>query len=174
MGANRVVHLCDPAFEAADAFGIGMALAAAARKLQADVMVAGNAGDQNGFGLIPAALAHHWNAHILSGVESASWDDAAGELITTTRAGGKRLQLGWKSPVVLTVPAPSVGQNELPATDSMVPIEKLNLADVELKPSHLDYGHDRLASTGPATTRSETLNSIDELVTCWLAPVRHR
>jgi electron transfer flavoprotein alpha/beta subunit len=174
FGASRVVHLCDPAFEAADAFGLGMALAAAIRHLQTDVVFAGNAGDRHGFGLVPAAIAHHWNADVLSGVEEVSWDGSAGELIATTRAGGQRLRLAWKSPVVLTVPALKIGDVELPATSAETPVETLDLAKLELKPNQLDFGYDRLSSTGPATGRSETLNSIDELVTCWLAPVKPR
>jgi electron transfer flavoprotein alpha/beta subunit len=174
LGAPRVVHLCDPVFEAADAFGLGMALAAAVRHLQADFVFAGNAGDKHGFGLVPAAVAHHWNANVLSGVEDVSWDGSAGELVTVTNAGGQRLRLAWKSPVVLTVPALKIGDVELPTTSAESPVETLDLAKLELKPNQLDFGYDRLASTGPATGRSETLNSIDELVTCWLSPVKPR
>lgn len=174
LGAKRVVHLCDPVFEAADAFGLGMALAAAARHLQADVVFAGSAGDKHGFGLVPAALAHHLNAHILSGVEDASWDATTGELIAATRAGGKRLRLAFKPPIILTVPKPVTGDVALSTSNTATAIETLDLAKLELKPNHLDFGYDRLSSTGPATTRSETLNSIDELVTCWLSPVKAR
>lgn len=174
LGARRVVHLCDPVFEVADAFGLGMALAAAVRHLQADVVFAGSAGDTHGFGLVPASLAHHWNAHILSGVEDVAWDDSAHELLATTRAGGKKLRLAFKPPVVLTVPESKMGAIKLATTDASVPVETLSLAQLELKPNHLDFGYDRLSSTGPATRRSEPLGSIHELLNCWLAPVRSR
>ncbi len=174
LGAKRVVHLCDPAFEVADAFGLGMALAAAVRHLHTDVVFAGSAGDKHGFGLVPAALAHHWNAHILSGVEDVSWDASASELMAATRAGGKKLRLAFKPPVVLTVPESKMGAIELASTSTAVSIETLDLAQLDLKPNHLDFGCDRLSSTGPATRRSETMNTIEELVTCWLAPVGPR
>ncbi len=174
LGAKRVVHLCDPALEAADSFGLGMALAAGLRHLQADVAFAGSAGDQQGLGLVPAAMAHHWNANILSGVEEAVWNSPAGELLTATRAGGKRLRLAWKPPVVLTVSAPKTAETELPTASAETPVEALDLAKLELKPNQLDFGYDGLSSTGPATGRSEVLDSIDELLTCWLSPVKPR
>jgi electron transfer flavoprotein alpha/beta subunit len=174
LGPQRVVHLCDPAFEVADAFGLGMALATAIRHLQAHVVFAGSAGDKHGFGLVPAAVAHHWNAHVLSGVEEASWTASTGELMAVTRAGGKKLRLAFMSPVVLAVPAPKLGTIDLATTSTDVPVETMSLAKLDLKPSHLDFGYDRLSSTGPATARSENLNSIDELVSYWLTPVKPR
>lgn len=172
LGAKRVVHLCDPVFEVADAFGLGMALAAAVRHLQTDVVFAGSAGDTHGFGLVPASVAHHWNAHILSGVEDVAWDDSTSELMATTRAGGQKLRLAFKPPVVLTVPESKLGPIKLATSDDPVPVETLTLAQIALKPNHLDFGYDRLSSTGPATRRSEPMGSIHELVDCWLAPIR--
>lgn len=174
LGVQRVVHLCDPVFEVADAFGLGMAMAAAVRRLQTDVVFAGNAGDEHGFGLVPAAVAHHWNAHLLSGVEDVAWDEPAGELTASTRAGGKRLRLAFKPPVVLTVPAAKMGPLEWPTNNLAVSIETWDLARLELKPHHLDFGFDRLSSTGPATRRSETLDSVADLVSCWLEPIKPR
>ena len=44
MGADAAVHLKDPLFDAADTFGMGRALAAAIKRLGADLVLTGQQG----------------------------------------------------------------------------------------------------------------------------------
>ena len=70
--------------------------------------------------------------------------------------------------------SPKIGETEIEMTAEVAPIETLDLARLGLNPGQLDFGYDQLSCTGPATGKSETLGSIEDLVACWLAPVKPR
>jgi len=176
-GAKRLVHVVDPALDTVDSFTLGMVLAAAARWLKADLVLAGAASDQEGRGLVPAALAHHLSASILSGVEDVAYDRAgADEIIAVCCAGGQRMRLAFKLPVVLTVapdtlpcpePAPA-------ATNPSPAVECLSLLQLGIEPSRLAPAPDSLGSLQPGPSKPEVVASVDELVARWLARDDHQ
>jgi electron transfer flavoprotein beta subunit len=57
MGADSALHLKDPAFEAADSFGVARALAAAIKPLGADLVLAGQLGVGGDHAQVPGLLA---------------------------------------------------------------------------------------------------------------------
>jgi electron transfer flavoprotein beta subunit len=72
-GADRGLHLDDPAFEGLDAFGIGAAIAAAAKNEQFDLLLTGLQSDDYGFaqtGVVAAELLGRPHATIVMAVEA--------------------------------------------------------------------------------------------------------
>ena len=72
-GADRGLHLDDPAFAGLDAFGIGAAIAAAARSEQFDLLLTGLQSDDYGFaqtGVVVAELLGRPHATIVMAVEA--------------------------------------------------------------------------------------------------------
>ena len=103
---RRVVHLRDQALDETDFLSMGRVLAEAARHLEARVILLGEHSDDEGEGLVPAALAHHWNAPLLAcvrEVQAPSGDEAPWEV--TVRASGSLCKVRSTPPLVLAVPA---------------------------------------------------------------------
>jgi electron transfer flavoprotein beta subunit len=168
-GVARAVHLCDPALADADDFILGLVLAAAARQLQAEVIFAGTATDDEGRGLVPAMLAQHLGASILSNVEGVAFDPAeAHEIIAIRRVGGQRLQLAFRFPVVLTVAPPALPLKNRASIDAPPPIECLTLAQLGIDPERLVPLPNLLGSLESGKGKPESLPSVDALVARWL------
>jgi electron transfer flavoprotein beta subunit len=169
-GFMRAVHLFDPALASADALVLGVVLGQAARWAQAEVVLTGTATDQEGRGLVPAALAHHLGANILSGVEDVAYDRAAADEIVAVRcARGQRLRLAFKFPVVLAVSPSAAPGPPLPDTaTAAAAVEAITLAQLGITPDQLAAEPDRLGTLGPATGKPEVLASVDDLVARWL------
>jgi electron transfer flavoprotein alpha/beta subunit len=135
--ATRVVHLDDPALDKADFFATGMALAETARHLGAGIVLAGVHSDEEGQGLVPAAIAHHLSAPIFSRVLAMGWPAGSQDLLEVTlRAGGRVGRIATPLPVVLTAePRTSASSARPPQTP--VTVESLGLSQLGLDPSRL-------------------------------------
>jgi electron transfer flavoprotein beta subunit len=170
INVTRAVHLCDPALANADAFVLGTVLAESARWLQGELIFAGTASDDEGRGLVPAMLAQHLGAHILSDVENVFFDGAEPkEIIAVCHAGGQRLRLAFKLPVVLTV-APALPLSETPPAEPIAPpqVEYLTLAQLGIEASQLVPMPDLLGSLENKKSKLKILGSVDALVAHWL------
>jgi electron transfer flavoprotein beta subunit len=152
----RVVHLMDPMLDQADFFTMGMVLAEAARHLQASLVFTGERSDDEGQGLVPAALAHHLRAQRIARVQSVRLSDSPDSLEVTLRAGGRVCTLACHLPLVLTVPP--VTPSRAPADGDARPVETLLLAQLGLDPSRLVPRPDLLGALVPAPAeRPETM-----------------
>ena len=99
---SRVLHIEDPALDQADFLTTGMVLAEAARHLEAGLVIAGERSDHEGQGLVPAAIAHHLHAHLVSRVQSVRLAATPDTVEVTLRAGGTICTLACPMPLVLT------------------------------------------------------------------------
>jgi electron transfer flavoprotein alpha/beta subunit len=137
---RRVVHLRDQALDETDFLSMGRVLAEAARHLEARVILLGEHSDDEGEGLVPAALAHHWHAPLLAcvrEVRAPSGDEAPWEV--TVRTNGSLCKVKSTSPLVLAVPASFAGATAQATggKQSMCEVETLSLAQLEIDASDL-------------------------------------
>ncbi len=164
-GAQRAVCVRDEALAAADHATRALVLAEGARHLHADLVLAGAASDDEGRGLVPAALAHQLHVPILAHAQSLALA-AADEFAITLCSGGQRLRLGHKGPLVVTV-APH--REEVPQTNDAAPPlawEFLSLAQLGLDASRL-LRRPNLLGELEQPARPEVL-SVSALVARWL------
>jgi electron transfer flavoprotein beta subunit len=135
----RVIHLDDPSLDQADFFTLGMVLAETARHLEASLVIAGERSDVEGQGLVPAALAHHLKAQLISRVGTVRHSAADGTVEVTTRAGGCVCTVACPLPLVLVTSAlggPGGSTTNVSARDP-IGVETLALAQLGLDASRL-------------------------------------
>lgn len=162
-GATRAVRVVDAGLEAADYPAIGEALARAARRLEADLVVAGTASDEEGRGVVPAALAHHLGAPLVARAEDVRL--AGGTLEARVRLGGRRVRLAVELPAVVTVP-PAPEAAPAAATDGAV--EEIALAELGMDPASLARRPGLAGTLERPRRRAVTVKSAAELVQRWL------
>jgi electron transfer flavoprotein beta subunit len=100
----QVVHIEDGALENADFMTMGMVLAETARHLEAGLVLTGERSDEEGQGLVPAALAHHLRAPLLSRVLALRPAEQPDRVETVVRSGGQRVTVASPLPLVVSVP----------------------------------------------------------------------
>ena len=146
---SRVLQIEDPALDQADFLTTGMVLAEAARHLEAGLVIAGERSDHEGQGLVPAALAHHLHARLISRVQSVRLAATPDAIEVTLRAGGKICTLACPVPLVLTTPpGPNIAA-ELPVGASRA-VDSLPLAQLGLDTSRLVPRPNLLGTLVPA------------------------
>jgi electron transfer flavoprotein beta subunit len=135
---RRAIHLDEPLLAEADFLTLGMVLAEAARKLGAQLVLAGERSDDEGQGLVPAAIAHHLRAPLFARAQDLHMS-SEGSVEVTLRAGGLLCKVQSRLPTVISTPPrweslPSAPWGE-PARAPA--IERLTLADIGLEPSRV-------------------------------------
>jgi len=146
---SRVLHIEDPALDQADFLTTGMVLAEAARHLEAGLVIAGERSDHEGQGLVPASLAHHLHARLISRVQSVRLAATPDTIEVTLRASGKICTLACPVPLVLTTPpGPNVAA-ELPVGAPRA-VDSLPLAQLGLDASRWVPRPDLLGTLVPA------------------------
>jgi electron transfer flavoprotein alpha/beta subunit len=120
--------------------------------------------DDEGRGLVPAALAHHLHLPILAGAQDLTPEENG--FAVTLLGGGQRLQLSCQGPLVVTV-APS--WDGPPIRHEAPPLcwEELSLADLGLDEHRLLGRPDMLGELQPPPDKPEVV-SLDGLVKRWL------
>ena len=158
MAVRRIVHLCDPVLDTADFLTLGMVLAEAARYLEARVILIGEHSDEEGQGLVPAALAHHLRAPLLArvhGVKVSEMNEGGGQV--TVRAGGRLCKISSPLPIVLATP--SVPASPQPTGPNNTSVETLSLAQLGLDASRLAPCPNLLGALVPAEAELVELKS---------------
>ena len=167
---TRVLHIDAPELDQVDSMTTGMVLAEAARHLEAGLVIAGERSDREGHGLVPAALAHHLKATIVSRVQTVRFAQPADGAEVTTRAGGRLCTLVCPLPLVVTT-APDRVVPMARAAGTPHAVARLPLAQIGLEASRLVPRPDLLGELAPAPPAS-----VDELT--WeeaqAALLRHR
>jgi len=166
---RRLLHLEDPSLDQADFFTMGMVLAEAARHLEASLVFTGERSDDEGQGLVSAALAHHLRAPRIARVQAVRVSDSADTVEVTLRAGGRLCALACHLPLVLTVPPET--SPIAPVDGEARPVETLPFAVLGLDPSRLVPRPDLLGTLVPAPAESLRTMSMDEAAA---ALARHR
>jgi electron transfer flavoprotein beta subunit len=165
MAVRRIVQLRDSALDEADFLTLGMVFAEAARHLEARAVLLGEHSDDEGQGLVPAALAHHLRAPLLARVCGVQFSATNEDLLqVTVRASGCLCKVSSPPPLVLATPSvhtsaspqPTFGKN----TSSRV--ETLSLAQLGLDASRLVPRPDLLGTLVPAKAERVEHKSFDE------------
>ena len=152
-GVGRVVQIVDKALCEADFLSVGRVLAEAARHLEASIVLVGEHSDDEGEGLVPAALAQHWHAPLLACVREVHLpSEAEAPWEIAVRASGHLCQVRSSTPLVLAVPPTFFAGSTPQATEAKQPVrefETLTLAQLGIDASVLVPRPDLL---GPLVT----------------------
>jgi electron transfer flavoprotein beta subunit len=110
-GADRAHRLWDPLLAELDAFGVARALAAAARHVGFDLLVAGARSPDDGLGFVGPAVADLLDIPHLSDIVTLRWNDGQDALVAERRSAGRRYTHTVGLPCLLTAcAAPSTGE----------------------------------------------------------------
>lgn len=162
-GAHRVIHFDEPALDRADFFTLGMVLAEAARHIKAALVIAGEHSDNEGQGLVPAALAHHLGAPIVARVQDVERSTAADDaVVLTVRAGGRKNRIAMALPLVLST---SIATNATPVAgqSSRPGVETITFAQLGLDHSRVVPRPDLLGTRVPLAAPRIQYKSFDEV-----------
>jgi electron transfer flavoprotein alpha/beta subunit len=164
-GAHRILHVGDAHLGHPDFLTLGMVLAETARYSEASLILTGEHSDGEGQGLVPAALAHHLHAPIMSHIEAVEPSaEMATAVVATTFADGRHIRFELAMPVVLSVsPSAAVppGTEALPdATQTAV--ESLTLTQLGLDQSRIVPRPDLLGTRVPLAAVKARPVSVDE------------
>ena len=165
---SRVLHIDDPVLAGADVLTLGSVLAQAVRFLGAGLVVAGDRSEDEGQGLVPAALAHHWGVPLLSRVQAVALPEVD-TVQVTVRSGGQLATLSCVPPLVLSTP-PAAAIRELTMGASRAP-EALPLAQLGLDASRLVPRPDLVGTLVPGTAELAAAMTWEEFPS---ALTRHR
>jgi electron transfer flavoprotein alpha/beta subunit len=154
--AARVLHLDDPTLDKADFLTMGMVLAEAARHVEAGIVLTGEHSDDEGQGLVPAALAHHLHAPILSHVQVVTFPEGKADSVeVTVRAGGRICRIESPLPLVLSTSPTAASLPGLNVGAVAASVETLTLAQLGLDSSRMVPRPDLLG--GMVATPAESL-----------------
>jgi electron transfer flavoprotein beta subunit len=166
MAVRRIVQLRDPALDGADFLTLGMVLAEAARRLEARVILVGEHSDDEGQGLVPAALAHHLQAPLLARVQGVEFSATNEEVLqVTVHASGRLYKVSSALPIVLATsftPASASPQPPLGSKNTSPTVETLSLPQLGLDNSRLVPRPDLLGARVPAKADTVQYKSFDE------------
>lgn len=167
---QRVVHVDDGALGRPDHVTLGTVLAEVVRHLGAGLVIAGERSDDEGQGLVPAALAQHWHAPLIARVaraRRAGRSAEAGEardLELVVRAGGKLCTLAVPCPVVLStseaseISKISIDSSMPDARTPAIAVETMTLAQLSVDASRMVPRPELLGSLAPLPSRGRKTN----------------
>jgi electron transfer flavoprotein beta subunit len=137
MGASAGIHVCDDAVHGSDALGTSTILAAAIRKAEPDLVIAGMSSTDGSMGVLPAMVAERlgWPAATLGAELSVS-----GDTVTIRRdADTASLTVQATLPAVVSVTDQS-GEARYPSMKGILaakkkPVEQWSLTDLGIDPA---------------------------------------
>jgi electron transfer flavoprotein beta subunit len=166
LEVRRIVHLREPALEEADFLTLGMVLAEAAKHLEARVILVGEHSDDEGQGLVPAALAHHLRAPLLARVHGVEFSATNEEVLqVTVRASGRLCKVSSALPIVLatsSLPPSARLQPTFGSKRTSPTVETLSLSQLGLDKSRLVPRPDLRGACVPAKVDPVAYKSFDE------------
>jgi electron transfer flavoprotein alpha/beta subunit len=131
-GATKAVRVVGEDFGSADFHTLGQALAAAIKRLGADLVLAPARSDDDGLDAVPASVARHLGALHVAWIEELSAVEGGGTVELTVRGGGRVRRLRVPLPAVLSVIANAATTATLPESgDASAAIEVISLVDPE-------------------------------------------
>jgi electron transfer flavoprotein beta subunit len=163
-GVARLVRLIDPALGQGDFLTLGLAMAMAARRIGAQLVLTGARTDDEGLGAVPAALARHLDAPLLTRVDSVD-GATADSPCATIRGGGLVRVMKIRLPAVLSVAALAlIPTTPPPARAGTATVETWSLADLGLDPAVIFRRGDGLGVFRPAAGKTAVISSAAELL----------
>ena len=162
-GADRAVRLAGDDLVNADFHTLGQMLAAAIKRLGADLVLTGARSDDEGLGAVPASTARQLGFVYVSGIEELVASEEEGAVEIVVRGGGRKRRLRVTLPAVLSVIAGPPGHAPPPdRTGNPEEIEVLSLADPER--TVVRRRTELLGRPEPASRGTETVTSAAALV----------
>jgi len=158
---SRILHIDEAALEKADHFTLGMVLAEVARQVGAGLVIAGETGEEEGQGLVPAALAQQWHAPLVARVREIR-GGADGELEIVVPAGGKTCTVGASLPVVIAALARFTDDAAPDAAAPATRVEAMTLTQLGLDSSRLVPRPELLGAQASAPSSQPRQISLDE------------
>ena len=137
MGADRAVHVSDPALGGSDAIGTARVLAAALKKIGYDLVLFGSAAADAYGGVVPAAVAELLGAPLLSFATQLDLDDGAARIQRQAEVGYTVAEAPMPALVSVTK---AINEPRYPSMKGIMqskrkPIETFTLADLGLDAS---------------------------------------
>ena len=134
MGADRAVHLLDDGFENADLSWSSEILASALRRLEPDVVVAGNESTDGRGGVIPAMIAEHLGLPLLDNLDEVTLtpDGARGVRRVDTGLSDVHAALPMVVSVTERIAEPRFASFKGIMSAKKKPLERWSAADLEL------------------------------------------
>lgn len=133
LGPDSAVQVTDPALGGADMVATAKVLAAALRRIQPDLVLAGNESTDGRGGLVPAMIGEINKLPVLPGLDTVELTHA--QVSGTASADGTELALRASLPAIVTITEKSAEQR-LPNFKGVLsakkkPLENLTLADLD-------------------------------------------
>ena len=179
LGADRSVHLCDPALAGSDVAATGYALAAAIGSENPDLVLLGQQSDDGECYTIGAVVAEHLGMPSLTQVVKM---DVAGDGVTCER----QAEYGYDTveiemPAVISV-GDAINEPRYPSLKAIMgakkkPVDKVGIADVGIAPdrvghenarAHCGDFHDPPAKSAGQIIEDEDTNETVEKIVAWL------
>jgi electron transfer flavoprotein beta subunit len=149
LGADRSVHLADPALAGSDVNGTGYALARALEREQPDLVLLGQQSDDGECYTIGAVVADHLRMPSLTQVIKIDVVDQALRCERQAEYGYDTVQVSL--PAVISV-GDAINEPRYPSLKAIMgakkkPLDKLSAADAGIEPDRVGYDHARAHCT---------------------------
>ena len=164
MGASAAVHVMDAGLVGADAVLTAEVLAAALRRSEFDLVVAGNASTDGAGGAVPAMLGELLSMPVLSGLSTVEITEDAVSGVRPVEGGVQRVSAGLPAVVSVTEALPD---GRFPNFKGIMaakkkPLETLSLADLGVDVEDWSAGRSILVSVAERPPRAAGVKIVDE------------
>jgi electron transfer flavoprotein beta subunit len=132
MGAHRAVHVTDPALAGADLTLTAATLAAALRKVEADLIVTGNVSTDGSAGLMPALVAEHLGLPAATALDRVELSEGAVRAERTVDGGRMGVEVPLPAVISITerMPDPRFAGLKGIMAAKKKPLDTYSLADL--------------------------------------------
>ncbi len=166
LGVDRTVQVLDRALADPDVLTLGRALAAALSRLGPDLILTGAQSDDEGSGVMAAAIAHHLDFVVITRAEDIAVDlEHPNTLLLTVRGGGSRRRLRVRLPAVVSI---KEGVRRAPLPEKSGAIQDApqvwTLADLGTSPTPLPPRPDTSGALVPFSRKPVAVTSAAALV----------
>lgn len=161
----RAALVSDPVLQNGDYLSLATALAAAIRRLGADLVLMGTTGASEGTGAIPAAVARELGWAYLARGESVRVADGPDEALVEVRTSQRIATLRVPLPAVITVPSSAPPGRRRTRTNLTPPdIEILTLREIGIDPAELRRNDPLLGELQEWSGKPTSISSAQEMV----------
>jgi electron transfer flavoprotein beta subunit len=152
MGADKGVHICDPALEGSDTLVTAKVLAAAIKGLPHDIVLCGKVAVDDNTGQVGPALAELLGIPHVSGATTLEVDDASKKATATREIEGGFMRLEVPIPAVITAEK-DLNAPRYPSLPGIMkakakPVDRKDLASLGLDPSTVGLAGSKIQPLG--------------------------
>jgi len=164
MGAHSAIHIVDDGLRGADLSLTAEVLAEAIRRLECDLVIAGNLSTDGVAGVLPAMVSEHLGVPQLSYLSSVSISATSVSGVRSTEAG--TLELSADLPVVVSV-TEAMPDGRLPSFKGIMaakkkPFDVWTLSDLGIDPESGDSGRSIITAVSERPPRGAGVKVVDE------------